>query len=184
MSTTHKIVITGPFNAGKTQFIITASDRPPILTEEQTHGSEGTAKAQTTVALDYGKAMLDNGIILHLFGTPGQKRFAFVRDLLSQGMDGFVLVIDSADRQALADARAIAMEFESLSPVPGVIAANKADLAMALGPSTVRAELGLGAHMPVVPCSTLIKASVRDVLATLVRLPGFGVATLARPESA
>src|SRR5438128_2175595 len=77
-----KVLITGAFNAGKTRFIRSASDVPPVLTEEATYERESAVKTSTTVALDYGKVMLRD-VHIYLFGTPGQERFFFMRELLA-----------------------------------------------------------------------------------------------------
>jgi rhodanese-related sulfurtransferase len=51
-----KIVIAGPFAAGKTEFIKTVSEIDPVTTERKiTHSEEKEKKNTTTVAMDFGK---------------------------------------------------------------------------------------------------------------------------------
>jgi signal recognition particle receptor subunit beta len=170
-----KVVITGAFNAGKTRFIRSASDTPPVLTEELTFGGESAIKRSTTVALDYGKAVLDSGVHVYMFGTPGQERFSFMRDLLARGMDAYIVLVDSTDREALPKGRAIVEGFAALPSTPYVIAASRADLSDALGAEELRRLLGVAAEVPIVPCNAQQRASVHSVLATLLELPGVRV---------
>jgi hypothetical protein len=52
------------------------------------------AGGTTTVALDFGRILMD-GHHIHIFGTPGQERFEFAREIIGKGMDGAILVIDT-----------------------------------------------------------------------------------------
>jgi signal recognition particle receptor subunit beta len=36
-----------------------------------------------------------DGNHIHIFGTPGQERFEFAREIIGKGMDGAILVIDA-----------------------------------------------------------------------------------------
>src|SRR5665647_178094 len=81
-----KIVIFGAFGAGKTTLIKT-------LDPGSSHVEANCAGGTTTVALDYGRVQV-NGIHIHIFGTPGQERFEFAREIIGRGMDGAILLID------------------------------------------------------------------------------------------
>jgi small GTP-binding protein len=82
----HKIVVFGAFGAGKTTLIKT-------LDPESTHVEADCAGGTTTVALDFGRVIMD-GNHIHIFGTPGQERFEFAREIIGKGMDGAILVVD------------------------------------------------------------------------------------------
>jgi signal recognition particle receptor subunit beta len=170
-----KVVITGAFNAGKTRFIRSASATPPVLTEESTFGSENAIKRSTTVALDYGKAELAGGVHVYLFGTPGQERFSFMRDLLARGMDAYVVLVDSTDPDSIPKCQAILADFAALPAVPYVIAASKADHSAALSVQDLRRLLGVAPTVPIIPCDARQKASVHAVLTSLLTLPGVKV---------
>ena len=73
VSNLYKIIVTGPFNSGKTAFISTISDIAVVTTERKITTEDRGIKAETTVAMDYGRVELD-GKVLHLNGTPGQAR--------------------------------------------------------------------------------------------------------------
>ncbi|GAC1431074.1 MAG: ATP/GTP-binding protein [Chloroflexota bacterium] len=169
-----KVLITGPFNAGKTRFISSASDAPPVLTEEVTVGRERAIKPSTTIALDYGKTTLGD-VHVYLFGTPGQERFSFMRELLAQGMDGYVVLADSVDLDALDQVQHVLATFATLSSVPHVVAASKTDVPGALDAEELRELLDLPAAVPLLPCDARERESVHAVLAALLAMPGMKV---------
>src|SRR5947208_14502345 len=86
VQTASKILIVGHFAVGKTTFIGTMSEIPPLRTEEvMTQASAGIddlravpGKTTTTVAMDFGRLTLSERLVLYLFGTPGQQRFVQV----------------------------------------------------------------------------------------------------------
>lgn len=79
-----KIVVTGPFNAGKTAFIRSISEIDVVSTERKITSASERIKDQTTVAMDFGRITVDDDLVLYLFGTPGQKRFDFMWEILSE----------------------------------------------------------------------------------------------------
>ena len=81
----YKIVVTGPFNSGKTEFVKNGSDIPMVETEKNITTEDRGIKNETTVAMDYGRVEIE-GRILHLSGTPGQTRFNFMWEILAREM--------------------------------------------------------------------------------------------------
>jgi len=81
--------------AGKTTAIASISDEPPVCTDVSCTGEEASLKKTTTVAMDYSYLQLDDGKRIHLYGTPGQERFNFMWDILTQGGIGLVLLINN-----------------------------------------------------------------------------------------
>lgn len=163
-----KVVVTGPFSAGKSQFVKTISDIPVVATERRISDRDKTTKKQTTVAMDYGRVQLGDDV-LHLNGTPGQSRFDFMWDILSREMHGLVLVVDAADRASFEEARGMLANILAPRPVPFVVAANKQDRDDALHPDQVRRGLELGDAL-VMPCVASRKTSVKMVLSQLADL--------------
>ena len=87
---TVKMVVTGPFSAGKTEFIQSVSEIDVVATERKiSTADEKAVKDATTVAMDFGRITVDEDLILYLFGTPGQKRFDFMWEILSEGMSKY-----------------------------------------------------------------------------------------------
>ncbi|VAW38261.1 putative ATP/GTP-binding protein [hydrothermal vent metagenome] len=101
MKSNFKIIFSGPVGAGKTTAITSISDIKTIQTEESSTDAIKQQKPNTTVALDYGAIILGDGTRIHLYGTPGQKRFDFMWDILSTGGIGLLLLIDGSDKEAL-----------------------------------------------------------------------------------
>lgn len=165
---TVKMVVTGPFSSGKTSFIGSVSEIPVVRTERKISDGARGSKEQTTVAMDFGRITIDKDLALYLFGTPGQKRFDFMWEILSEGMLGFVVMIDSARPETFREARRILDTFRSYSNTPYVIAANKQDDEDAWPPEDLKIALGLDNHARVLPCVATEKESVKGVLLELL----------------
>jgi signal recognition particle receptor subunit beta len=165
---TVKMVVTGPFSAGKTQFIRTISEIDVVSTERRISSETERIKDETTVAMDFGRITVDQDLILYLFGTPGQKRFDFMWEILSEGMLGFVVMIDSARPETFREARRILEVFRGYAPTPYVVAANKQDSADAWAPGDLRIALRVPNDVKVLPCVARDKESVKNVLLELL----------------
>jgi small GTP-binding protein len=167
-----KVVVTGPFNVGKTEFVRTISEIPIVSTERRITDGLKSTKEETTVAMDYGQVKV-NGDLFHLYGTPGQSRFDFMWNILSTEMDAFIVLVDSCDRDTMLDAKPLMRTFRRLArknKAPYLVAANKQDLEGAWSTDRVRKALGLDEKVPVIPCIARKKASVRNVLKELKAL--------------
>lgn len=170
MTKLYKLVVTGAFNAGKTTFVKTLSEIEPVNTDKATHNqNEKKVKATTTVALDYGKIRINPGRTVHLFGTPGQDRFDFMRDILAEEMHGFIFLVDSTDRPSLSQATDLLAAFKKHKNVPYLLAANKADR-RGLSSDEIRQVFKLPARQPVISCVATDKASARAVVEQLIAL--------------
>src|SRR6201995_1639389 len=123
--TAVKIVVTGPFSAGKTTLIRTISEITVLSTEKGITDETRSRKTDTTVAMDFGRITIDRDLVLYLFGTPGQERFDFMWEILGEGMLGFVLLIDATRPESVAEARTILPAFRDVSAVPFVVAVNR-----------------------------------------------------------
>ena len=166
---TVKMVVTGPFNAGKTQFIQSISEIDVVSTERKiSNAAERTVKATTTIAMDFGRITVDEDLVLYLFGTPGQKRFDFMWEILSEGMLGFVVVVDSSRPETFREARSILETFRAYAPTPYVVAANKQDMPDAWTPEDLRIALKIEKDIKVLTCVALDKESVKNVLLELL----------------
>lgn len=169
MSKTYKIIVTGPFNSGKTTFITTISDIDVVTTEKRITTEDRGIKNETTVAMDYGRVEID-GKILHLSGTPGQTRFNFMWDILAKEMNAFVLLVDATDRPSFPDAAELMGVFSSFQAVPYLVAANKSDLPGCANLAEVRRGTSAGQEITVMPCVSTQKSSVRQVLLQVIEL--------------
>ncbi len=165
---TVKMVITGPFNSGKTEFIQSVSEIDVVATERKISSEAEKIKDTTTVAMDFGRITVDQDLVLYLFGTPGQKRFDFMWEILSEGMLGFIVMVDSTRPETFREARSILETFRAYAPTPYVVAANKQDLADAWDIEDMRIALRLDPQLKFLPCIATSKDSVKNVLLELL----------------
>lgn len=167
MARAYKVLVTGAFNSGKTEFVRTASDIPVVSTERPITDEMKEIKDETTVAMDYGQVSLGD-VLFHLFGTPGQPRFAFMRDILSQEMDALLLLVDSTNGSSLTVARRLLRRLNrQREPIPFLIPATKQDLRRATSVENIASSLDLDSQGLVVPCDARKKSSVNQVLTRL-----------------
>jgi signal recognition particle receptor subunit beta len=165
---TVKMVVTGPFNSGKTQFVGSISEIDVVSTERKISSEAEKVKEQTTVAMDFGRITVDDDLILYLFGTPGQRRFDFMWEILAEGMLGFVVIVDSSRPETFREAKSILETFRAYAPTPYVVAANKQDVQDAWALDDLRIALRLEEGVKLLPCVAKDKESVKNVLLELL----------------
>ncbi|MCA0330087.1 MAG: ATP/GTP-binding protein [Actinobacteria bacterium] len=163
-----KIVVTGPFAAGKTTLIRTISEITVLSTERGITDDTRSRKAETTVAMDFGRITIDRDLVLYLFGTPGQERFDFMWEILGEGMLGYVLLVDASRPETLQEAAGILAAFRRMAHVPFVVALNRSADVDPRIEDDVRRSLELGPEVPLVPCDATDKDSVKAVLLALL----------------
>jgi signal recognition particle receptor subunit beta len=165
-----KIVITGPFGAGKTTLIRTISEITVLSTEREISAESEArpGKARTTVAMDFGRIGIDSELVLYLFGTPGQDRFEFMWEVLGEGMLGYVVLIDADRPESVQEAITILAAFRKMAAVPFVVAMNRRTSIEADAEAGLREVLELDPSVPVVACDATDKASVKLVLLSLL----------------
>ncbi|MEW6011727.1 MAG: hypothetical protein CIT03_09870 [Methanobacterium sp.] len=124
-----KIVIFGAYDSGKTTTLENLCEKK---TKVEYNG--------TTVSLDYGNTFVD-GEKIHLFATPGQERFHFMREILAHGLDGAIVVIDNT--KGITDMEMSIMSKLESKSVPYIVFANKQDM--------VSDELQLSSEAVIIP---------------------------------
>jgi signal recognition particle receptor subunit beta len=114
--------------------------------------------------MDFGRMTLTGGLILYLFGTPGQDRYWFMWDDLSYGAVGAVVLIDT---RRLASCFPAIDYFEDRG-VPFIVAVNCFHGVADVPIEIVRDALALPETIPVVMCDARNTVSAKATLVQLV----------------
>lgn len=149
-----KVIVFGKENVGKST-LIGAIERGALRIDRN----------NITVAMDYGRAFVD-GMKLHFFGTPGQHRFDFMREILSRGANVGVMVLDSTASLSAADGELFA-ELQQMG-IPCLIFVNKTDLKSRAANTGTVTEAFSGC--PVIRGSAMMGDGVSDLVASLASL--------------
>ena len=152
-----KILVTGPYNAGKSSFVHAVSNK-----------AISVDRLGTTVALDHGKVEY-KGFTIDIFGTPGQERFDPLLKVLGSEALGVILVVDSTKPETFPRAKQL-LEKTTRFGLPYVVAANKQDLPNALKPEEIRRLMHLPEDVPIIPTVATKGVGVYEVLDALIRL--------------
>lgn len=140
-----KILITGPFNSGKSSFMHS------LATKAVSVDRSALEKIPTTVALDIGHVD-HRSFQADLFGTPGQERFDLLLGPLGREAIGVFVIVDSTKPETFERAKQM-LEKCDVEGIPKVLIANKQNLNNALAPNEIKKQINLGEDTPVIGVS-------------------------------
>jgi uncharacterized protein len=163
-----KVVVAGPFGVGKTTLISTISESAVLATERPVTGRPRSQQSLATVAMDFGRISIDRDLVLHLFGTPGQRRLDFMWEILAEGMLGFVVLVDDGRPESAAEAEGILAFLRDIAEVPYVVGVTKSEDDPEGAVVRARARVSIEDHVRVVSCDATDKESVRHLLLELL----------------
>ncbi len=163
-----KIVVTGPRGAGKTSFIETMSETALVSSEESADNGP-QAQAGATVEMDFGRITISDDTMIYLFGTQGMERFDFMWKAISEGMLGFILLVDASAPETFDEAAGIMEYFVSRVEVPSVVGMTRVPAGQ-FGEiaATLRDKLDIDHETPLLACDTNSKEEVKDLLLELL----------------
>ncbi len=157
-----KILVTGPYNAGKSSFVKSISKKSVSVDRK------ALEKFPTTIAMDIGHVD-HNGFVADIFGTPGQERFDLMLDVLAKEAVGAFILIDSSAPQTFARAKEMINKTQA-EAIPKIIVANKQDLPGALSPEQIREVMKLDKSIPIIPTIVSENRGVEEALDTLLKI--------------
>lgn len=170
MASIYKLVFAGPVGAGKTTAIQSLSDIEVVRTEANASDDVKTLKKTTTVAMDYGLMKLASGDQVRLYGTPGQKRFDFMWDILTYNALGLVLMISASAEDPVADLRTYVEHFRQfIDSTALVVGITHADLAeVDVRPAIARELVQLGLPTTVMDTDARDRAHMAMLVRSLI----------------
>lgn len=157
-----KILVTGPYNAGKSSFV------KKITTDSVSVDRMAMGQVPTTIAMDIGH-MEYKGFTADVFGTPGQERFDLILDFLSKEAVGAFILVDSTAPKTFPRAKEM-MKKTKAEAIPRVIVANKQDLPDSLSPEEIRNVMNIDQSIPIIPVSLTRNEGINEAMDALLEI--------------
>lgn len=168
LSSAPRVVLFGPMGIGKSTAIRTLCGELAVDCDVENLDQSQSGKATTTVGADYGVIELDDGQQLHLYGSPGQERFSFMREWLMSLAIGAILMIDLNDNDALEQTINLLRELQAMPSMPTVmvVVARPASIEQTQQFSETLA-VRMGWPIPTMPADVRDRSQMLNVLSVL-----------------
>lgn len=168
---TPRIVLFGPMGIGKTTAIRSLCGDTMVDGDVPNLDVQAHAKETTTVGAEFGIVRIGNGEELHVYGSPGQDRFGFLRQWLLSFAVGALVLVDVSRHDALDLAASTIGQIAQHAPDAAalVLSARPADLALL---ERFSRELAgrVGTAVPVLPVDVREPDEMFNVLELLVSM--------------
>ncbi|MDZ8054863.1 MAG: GTP-binding protein [Aulosira sp. ZfuVER01] len=166
-----RIAIAGSVGAGKTSFIRSISEIEVVDTDKPSTDEIALFKDKTTVALDFGMFTIVPDQLLYLYGTPGQRRFDFMWDILIRQVQACIVLVDAHRPENFHYGSQILDFVKQRVQIPILIGLTHMDCPSAATPEDIAIALGLQKvtkKPPVVVVNPTQKASIIEALKVLI----------------
>ncbi|MEW6685633.1 MAG: response regulator [Candidatus Edwardsbacteria bacterium] len=159
-----KIIVAGVHRTGKSTFVETLFSS--LLNGQLVEGASTEVRLGT---VDFGRLRISSDFLLHFYGVPGEKEFAFSWEMLLKKALAVLYLLDSTLLESIENSR-LFLEFVKKEAVPCLVVANKSDYPNALSLEKIKTRLKVEEKIPVLPCNAIDPEGVRQVFAQLVEI--------------
>lgn len=157
------LVIEGPVRSGKTSFIRS-------LTGESPFQDDPSGIVQVRHAFGFVRVPINTTITLYVVARFPSQVFRIDDFNIPVRLLGAVVLTDSTAPIWFSNVRHILANWQTTTQYPYIIAATKTDKPDARSLDTIRRELNLRPHEPLLSCITTQRESVRAVVRALLAL--------------
>jgi len=164
---TLKIIVVGPYQAGKSTFIKTAKGIGAVDGANNAY-NDSDVKQLSTVATDFEKILIDQDMMLYLFGMAGQQRFDFMWDLIEDNAHGFIILFDNTRPETFVETRKMIDLVCAKTHAPYIVTGTSNDADLAWQPDDLRKALNLSQQLKLLNCSVEDITSVKKVILELL----------------
>lgn len=168
-----KLVIVGSVGSGKTTALTALSETPPLLTETSPSDGVASRKSTTTVAMEYGEIRINSDSKLQIYGTPGQKRFDFMGQILCNRAWGLLILLDNTEPNPLAELKYY-LDMYVGSLASGNVAVGISHYDAAQTPSIQDYQDFLGSRGHAYPLGAVDARDINSLVSLLCALAGNG----------